>query len=668
MPVNSASWAAYCVVKAAGMCWTRMTAAGNSRVKPGARRITVAGPPVEAARTTTGKRWSRPELGAGRLAGAGAFGADHADFRGHADFSDKFVFDAVHVQINAARRLGDKLDGAEFESAQGAGGALARFRTDDNDGTRIGGHDLRGGLQAVHVRHVDVHGDDIGFKRFRQRDRFAAVLGVADDLELFVGVENGFQHLAHEGGIVHDEDAVLFAGASCHKYLCDRHDWTRRLRSHELFHRRDELIFLHRLGEEGRGAFLDGAVAVLRACARGDDHHRDTARGWTLAQLSHQLVTRHARHFQVRDDEMAAVLGDEFGGFEAVGGQLDAIAILFEHASHELADGDGVVGDDDNAFVLDAIDSFGRYGTLGDGGGARREDARGGGAGLNGAALGRLVGDHAVEVDEQNQAAIGSDGGAGEEFDAAEILAEVLDHDFVFPQHFLDDEADLPIAGIGDNHAEVAVDGLERRKAEVGVETDDLGDDVADLGEELAADVLNFVGADTANFFHHGERESKAGAAAADKERGRNDERERNLEGKAGALAAGALDIDFAVERGEIGANNVEADAAAGEFGFDGRGREARMEKHFAKVTLGEAAGGLGRNESALDGALLHAFVVDAAAIIFDFDVDVIAAMVGAQEDSASFGFSGGETVGRRLDPVGDGVANQVNQGIGNLL
>src|SRR5579862_639681 len=59
MPVNSASWAAYCVVKDAGMCCTRKTAAGNSRVNPGARRITVAGPPVEAPRTTIGNRCSR---------------------------------------------------------------------------------------------------------------------------------------------------------------------------------------------------------------------------------------------------------------------------------------------------------------------------------------------------------------------------------------------------------------------------------------------------------------------------------------------------------------------------------------------------------------------------------------------------------------------------------
>ena len=72
--MNSASCVAYCVVNAAGMCCTRITAAGKSPVKPGAMRMTVAGPPVDAASTTIGKRWSSPDIGEGRTrteAGAG---------------------------------------------------------------------------------------------------------------------------------------------------------------------------------------------------------------------------------------------------------------------------------------------------------------------------------------------------------------------------------------------------------------------------------------------------------------------------------------------------------------------------------------------------------------------------------------------------------------------
>ena len=47
-------------------------------------------------------------------------------------------------------------------------------------------HDFGGGLQAVHQRHVDVHGDDVGLQRFRQAHGFASVLGVADDVKIIV--------------------------------------------------------------------------------------------------------------------------------------------------------------------------------------------------------------------------------------------------------------------------------------------------------------------------------------------------------------------------------------------------------------------------------------------------------------------------------------------------
>src|ERR1700687_2742519 len=62
------------------------------------------------------------------------------------------------------------------------------------------------------------------------------------------------------------------------------------LRSHKLFDRCNQLIFLYGLGQKCHGAFLDGAVAMLCAGARGDHHDRNTARRGTLAQLHHELV------------------------------------------------------------------------------------------------------------------------------------------------------------------------------------------------------------------------------------------------------------------------------------------------------------------------------------------------------------------------------------------
>src|SRR6266481_2424433 len=81
----------------------------------------------------------------------------------------------------------------------------------------------------------------------------------------------------------------------------------RRLRSNELFDRGDQLIFLHRLGQERCGAFLHRAIAMLGPRARGHNHHGNAPGRGALSQLNHQFITGHARHLEVGNDEMAAV-------------------------------------------------------------------------------------------------------------------------------------------------------------------------------------------------------------------------------------------------------------------------------------------------------------------------------------------------------------------------
>ena len=65
----------------------------------------------------------------------------------------------------------------------------------------------------------------------------------------------------------------------------------------------------------------------------------------------------------------------------------------------------------------------------------------------------------------------------------------------------------------------------------------------------------------------------------------------------------------------------------------------------------------------------LHAFVVDAAAVVLDFNVDVVAAMIGAQARLCRVSdLPAARRVFGVLDAVRDGIANQVHQRIGNLL
>src|ERR1700691_4418000 len=69
-------------------------------------------------------------------------------------------------------------------------------------------------------------------------------------------------------------------------------------RPNQIFDGRDQLIFLHRLGEKCERSFLHGAIAVPRASSRSDDHHRNSASDGILPQVGHKFVAVHARHFK----------------------------------------------------------------------------------------------------------------------------------------------------------------------------------------------------------------------------------------------------------------------------------------------------------------------------------------------------------------------------------
>ena len=111
----------------------------------------------------------------------------------------------------------------------------------------------------------------------------------------------------------------------------------------------------------------------------------------------------------------------------------------------------------------------------------------------------------AIQINQENQAAVGRDGGAGEKFHAAQIIAEVLDDDFVFAQNFFDDHAHLLSGNFHDDHVEIAVERFERRQGELHVEAHDFGDHVAHAGEKFSADIFDFVGLEAANFFDDGQ-------------------------------------------------------------------------------------------------------------------------------------------------------------------
>src|SRR5713226_9598470 len=294
-----------------------------------------------------------------------------------------------------------------------------------------------------------------------------------------------------------------------------RRDGARRFLSYKLFDRRDQLILLDRLGQECSGAFLHRAIAMFCPRARRNDHHGNAPRGRALAQLHHQFVTRHAWHFEVGDDQMAAVLRHQFGGFESIRRQFHAVPVLLQQPADEFAHADGVVRHYDYALLLDAVDGLGRNASARNRCRARRKDSRGAGAGLYRPTLARFCRHHAVQVDQQNEAAIGSNRRTGEEFYTAKVFAQVLDNDFVLAENVFHDEANLPVSGICHHHPEVSIEWFESRQAQIGIQSHDLSNYVTHLGQQFSADIFDFVGAQPADFLDHRQwqRESRRSTA-----------------------------------------------------------------------------------------------------------------------------------------------------------
>ena len=163
------------------------------------------------------------------------------------------------------------------------------------------------------------------------------------------------------------------------------------------------------------------------------------------------------------------MLRHQFGRFQSVGRQLHAVAVLLEHSADEFAHADGVVRNHDYALLLDAVDGLGRNVSARNRRRARRKYSRGAGASLYRPALVWLCRHHAVQVDQQNEAAIGRNRRTREEFHAAQVFTQVFDNDFVLAKNFFHDETDLPVSGICHHHTEVAIDRFKRRQPQIGI-------------------------------------------------------------------------------------------------------------------------------------------------------------------------------------------------------
>ena len=146
-----------------------------------------------------------------RHRGGGADGGDRAAGE-HLDAGDELLADAVHRLADAADvgRLGDVVVGAGGEGVEGRGGTALgqRAEHDDRHAAVLAPTDTAADradrLDAVHLRHLDVHGDQVGLELVQLRDGDLAVHGGAHDLDVRVLGQHVGHDLADDHRVVDD--------------------------------------------------------------------------------------------------------------------------------------------------------------------------------------------------------------------------------------------------------------------------------------------------------------------------------------------------------------------------------------------------------------------------------------------------------------------------------
>jgi len=83
------------------------------------------------------------------------------------------------------------------------------------EGARHLGRELFGGFDPIHVRHIDVHQDDVGLECDRELDGVPARLRQTYDLDVTFEAKQPRQVIAGLGDVVDDEDADLVCHVGC---------------------------------------------------------------------------------------------------------------------------------------------------------------------------------------------------------------------------------------------------------------------------------------------------------------------------------------------------------------------------------------------------------------------------------------------------------------------
>ncbi len=157
-------------------------------------------------------------------------------------------------------------------------------------------------------------------------------------------------------------------------------------------------------------------------------------------------------------------------------------------------------------------------------------------------------------------------------------------------------------------------------------------------------------------------RDGEALAAGDHHQRGNDGQGQRNLDLDGCALSRRGMHIHGAADFFHVGFHHIHAHAASGNVRHFFGGGKAGKEDQVENVAVGHARRLVGGDHAALDRFPPNAFQVESGTVVRDFDVDLPAFVEGSQDQPARRLLPGLFSVFRRLDPVVDGIPDQVGE------
>lgn len=154
----------------------------------------------------------------------------------------------------------------------------------------------------------------------------------------------------------------------------------------------------------------------------------------------------------------------------------------------------------------------------------------------------------------------------------------------------------------------------------------------------------------------------------ADHERRHDRQRQRHPHAHRRTDASRAGDVDGAADRLDVRLHHVHADTATGHARHLGGRGESGLEDALQHPLVGERLGRRGVDEPTCHRLRADGFDGDAGAIVLHLDRDLPALVEGPEPESAGPWLAGRLADFGSLDPMVDGIANQVRERIANPL